>query len=146
MRKQKDKTPEQHRKFLYETVIPFIKNMPADDECYIEGAATLNFNTYVSEHDRHTACEITDQYNCGRKGCLAGWYLMLSDRENRLLERERDKIDHFNVQALSTHFGIPHREASNLFSGKSPGATQHGTLSHRKGILRRFMNFIGDYA
>lgn len=142
-------------KFLRDTVIPHLQDMPTieevSDEVMIthcesldvaenrvavdylatgndqirakQGKAILNFNLYKSNHTPmgFDPLPVSKEYDCSREGCLAGWYVMMNERDGvdgedmYLLKRGYD------TRQLRHHFGLEGGEVQLLF-----GATLHG--------------------
>ena len=114
--------------YLKEKVFPFLRSMPTVEEA-IDGevgasAAILDFDEYIIDLKGK---EITDQYSCGRTGCLAGWYVMLSEQEGRLQEDDIEALkDHWDEELLAAHFDIDCTEAGALFGSKGGGHREYG--------------------
>lgn len=136
----------ENRKYLHDVVFPHLKNMPTQyDSCNIGNPALLDFDVYIFNHSRLNTDDITDEYNCGRKGCLAGWYVMLSDRDKRINVDDRRRIQGYDLYSLANHFDLDLPTARQLFAALSPSATNRGSLIYRKGILNRAMKLRGDF-
>ena len=135
-------------KYLKEEIFPFLREMPtieqvADGEApYM--SAVLDFDEYwIDEMGK----PITDEYSCGRAGCLAGWYVMISEQEGRLTDEELVKLkDGFSERRLGEHFGIEYCEAGELFGSKGGGFNQDGhydtneILADREEFLDRLLD------
>lgn len=146
-----------NRFFLYKTVFPFLQKMPTVEDqqkglVAENGIAICNLSHYIDHHDNRTAHEeISQEYNCGRDGCLAGWYVMLSDRDNRFGPCERNEVAAYDNGDLARHFGIGgHNEGELLFSTRGSGveesnSTTRKALRARKRQLRTFMEDLGDF-
>lgn len=113
-------------KYLKEEIFPFLREMPtieqlADGEASYM-SATLDFDEYwIDEMGK----PITNEYSCGRAGCLAGWYVMISEQEGRLTDEELVKLkDKFSERRLGEHFGIDRFDAVRLFGSKDHGFKQ----------------------
>lgn len=146
-----------NRLFLLNTVFPFLQKMPTiedhDKGKTDHNAAICNLGTYIKDHDNRTAGEEIDPaYHCGREGCLAGWYVMLSDRDKRFGPFERNEIAGYDNLDLAKHFGLDGYDAgARLFSGLGSGiedsrATTRKALRERKRHLREVMTHLGDFA
>lgn len=118
-------TGKQNLEFLVNTVIPHLEEMVAVEECPLDSdTAILDFDEYAKKP--HWSSElmgrkITSAYNCGRKGCLAGWYLMMSEENKRLDKDELQQIAGFSIFALGDHFNITEHETEGLFNQLSGG-------------------------
>lgn len=162
----------QHRKFLYNVVLPHLETMPTAEEaledtrrtnpdlasatytssrvCAIPGKAILNLNQYVRVADHNVPVNRSNKYNCGRTGCFAGWYVMISDNYNRLSEYERSDIEDYNTGDLAEHFGISHKEAGWLFGALGQGIEKfhepsREALKKRAEKLKSIMTRKGDF-
>ena len=147
-----------NRFFLYKTVFPFLQKMPtAEDQMngkVSSGTAVCNLNHYIDNHDNRTAPqEITDEFSCGRDGCLAGWYVMLSDRDKRFGIFERKEVSQYDNAYLARHFGLEgYNAGEKLFGTKGSGiegeysATTRIALRKRKQHLRSIMEEMGDFS
>jgi len=114
----------QHRKFLFDVVLPHLEEMPVaeefPDQITVLKQAVLNLNEYTRDEK---ACKaVSGGYDCGRTGCFAGWYLMISDKFNRLLTCEAEVIEDYDTSDLAEHFGISDDDAEDLFSTRGSGA------------------------
>ncbi len=150
-----------HLRFLRNTVLPHLKEMPTIDECAIgveienkeewehfyefgetdmacdldidyivepevkRDRAIFNLNTYIS-NTRTNENPVSDKYNCGREGCLAGWYAILgkelqSDHLPFLSLTEQGQVGSYDISMLSHHFGILRTETNNLFGSLGKG-------------------------
>lgn len=144
-----------NRFFLLKTVFPFLQKMPTvedrDNGKAETGAAICNLGTYITDHDNRTAAEIDPAYHCGRTGCLAGWYVMLSDRDKRFGAMERAEVAGYDNGDLAMHFGLHSGyDGERLFSGlgsgiENYGATTRRALRDRKRALREMMEKLGDF-
>jgi hypothetical protein len=145
-----------NRHFLLKTVFPFLQKMPTKEDLENGktdyGAAICNLGSYIDHHDARTAAEDIDgEYHCGRVGCLAGWYVMLSDRDKRLGPFERKEIAGYDNTDLAVHFGLEsYNQSESLFSAlgggvEDLGATTRGALRERKKRLREIMEEHGDF-
>ncbi len=147
-----------NRLYLLKTVFPFLQKMPTVEDRVNgkteRGAAICNLGSYIDDHDNRAAPEeITDDYHCGRTGCLAGWYVMLSDRDTRFGPCERNEVAGYDNLDLANHFGLDggHRAGEQLFSALGSGiengdATTRKALRERKRLLRDTMTQMGDFA
>jgi hypothetical protein len=111
--------------YLINTVAPFLNNMKSNEEHCEMSDAVLDFNEYIRLPSNSSVLldrKITDAHNCGRSGCLAGWYTMLSEQDKRLSANELSDIQAFSENALADHFGIEVHEATALFGGSGDGA------------------------
>ena len=86
-----------------------------------EDKAIFNLNTYMA-NSRATGARITNEYDCGREGCFAGWYCMMGREKGFLDDHESREVALYNIQLLSRHFGIAGGEALMLFSSLGKGA------------------------
>lgn len=136
---------QQNRDYLREEVIPHVREMARRQEvkmlhalgtCYIdpselvdnldpqdEKPAVLNFGIYDQVYSKN--CNIiNDKYDCGRTGCLAGWYVMMSEQDRRFIpwDPQWTSIKSFDTRALARHFNIAYEEAIDLFSSTGEGA------------------------
>jgi len=145
-----------NRLFLLKTVFPFLQKMPTKEDLELgkteEGAAICNLGSYIDNHDARSAPEEIDgEYTCGRIGCLAGWYVMLSDRDERFGAFERAEVAGYSNDELASHFGLSsYNQSESLFSAlgggiESMGATTRGALRDRKKHLREIMGNLGDF-
>jgi hypothetical protein len=145
-----------NRFFLLKTVFPFLQKMPTKEDLINGktevGAAICNLGSYIDHHDARTAPEEIDgEYHCGRIGCLAGWYVMLSDRDGRLGAFERAEIAGYDNDELAQHFGLQsYSQSESLFSALGGGvedtqATTRRALRERKKRLREIMEAQGDF-
>ena len=119
-------TPRQKRnvKFLHEKVFPHLMDMPTVEEYEDladspDDGAYLDMDSWVSQY-RANDNKISCKYDCGRSGCLAGWYVMMSE-ENKRFSRTKDKPE-FEMDKLGDHFGFSTFEADLLFEGKGAGS------------------------
>ena len=158
----------QHRKFLYNVVVPHLEAMPTAEEvledargtnlemytpsrvCAIPGKAVLNLSQYVRVADNDVPINRSNKYNCGRTGCLAGWYVMISDNYDRLSDLERDDVDDYDISSLAGHFGISYQEADWLFSSLGQGIENdhdpnREALKKRANKLKSIMTRKGDF-
>ena len=146
----------QHRKFLLDVVLPHLEEMPVAEEfghtTMVAKQAILNLNEYTRDEQ---ACKpVSGGYDCGRTGCFAGWYLMISDKFNRLLACESDVIEDYDTDSLAEHFGISSDDSENLFSTRGSGvesASDHSVdtrecLQMRKKKLKAIMRRKRDFA
>jgi len=145
-----------NRFFLLKTVFPFLQKMPTVEDQLkgkaVSGTAICNLNSYIDHHDNRTAPEDIDgEYHCGRIGCLAGWYVMCSDRDERFGAMERSEIAGYDNTDLALHFGLSsYNESESLFSAlgggvEAQGTTTRGALRERKKHLREIMENLGDF-
>ena len=132
-------------KFLQQTVIPFLEDMPTIDEIadtsisyygesadfeleyncdwtIKQGKSLLNFNSY---RDNNTPIgfdllPISKKYECSREGCLAGWYVFMKEANDP--EDDLSKIKCYSIMRLAQHFGIPTGQAMMLFGSLTQGA------------------------
>jgi hypothetical protein len=135
----------QNREYLRNEVIPHVRKMAERQElrmlkelgtCYIDPGslidevphadgdrpAVLNFGIYEQIYAKN--CNIIDdEYNCGRTGCLAGWYLMMSEQDRRFIPWDPQwlMIKSFDTRRLAQHFNISHHEALDLFGSTGEG-------------------------
>lgn len=147
-----------NRLYLLKTVFPFLTKMPTKEDLERgkteRGAAICNLGSYIDHHNNRTAPEdITKDYHCGRTGCLAGWYVMLSDRDKRFGPCERNEIAGYDNLDLAKHFGLHggHDAGQRLFSAlgsgiEDGGSTTRKALNARKRHLRETMENMGDFA
>jgi len=147
-------TPRQNREYLRDVVLPHLKDMWSaqakrmlrimgteyddpddflgmhqmrfqegvlDDD--VEAPAGLDFSMYQRIYKKN--CNIiTDQHNCGRTGCFAGWYAMMSDQQRRFIPWDptwTSIMEDFDTKALARHFGIGHSQAHDLFASIGEG-------------------------
>lgn len=118
--------PAENLKYLIETVVPFIEKIEEHDDG-TGTCTTLNFDEYFFKPNYGPAAgrKISKKYDCGRQGCLAGWYVMMSEQDKRLTERQLAVLlNGFSENALSEHFGIEYRDAAALFGGIGDGEEQ----------------------
>lgn len=155
---------KQNRDYLRDTVIPHVREMARRQEnrmvqelgtCYIDPSeliddlnrdpegceydakkpAVLNFGVYDKIYAKN--CNIiNDQYDCGREGCLAGWYVMMSEQQRRFQpwDPQWTGIKKFSTHALAKHFNISFCEAHDLFGSTGEGAERES-----------LEDFEGDY-
>lgn len=152
-----DNRARDNRLFLLKTVFPFLQKMPTKEDLENGktdyGAAICNLGSYIDHHDARTAPEEIDgEYHCGRVGCLAGWYVMLSDRDQRFGAFERCEIAGYDNGDLARHFGLigGYDAGEKLFSALGGGietlqATTRVALRERKKLLRGTMTDMGDF-
>lgn len=115
-------------KYLIEEVIPHISGMKGHSGSCKLSDAVLDFNEYIREPTSSETLmnrKLTTQHNCGRSGCLAGWYTMLSAQDERLMAYDQSQIMSFSENALADHFGISVQEANELFGGTGDGIESH---------------------
>lgn len=130
-------------KLLRDVTIPHLRNMPKAEEFYtiIEydgeefefygsyngsdktNSAILNFNCYIEDNrgfkkEENLSREISDKYDCGYEGCLAGWHFLLQEQAGA---PESELVKNYSVEALAEHFDISRSEAMNLFSSAGLG-------------------------
>jgi len=141
---------KQNREYLRDTVIPHVREVAKRQEirmlrelgtayidpselvdnldCEEEGAydaekpAILNFGIYDKVYSKN--CNIiNDEYNCGREGCLAGWYLMMSEQQRRFQpwDPQWTSIQGFSTHDLAKHFNISFHDAHELFGSTGEG-------------------------
>ena len=87
-----------------------------------ERPAVLNFGLYEQVYSKN--CNIiNDEYNCGRTGCLAGWYVMMSEQDRRFIpwDPQWTSIKQFSTHQLAKHFNISFGEAHDLFGSTGEG-------------------------
>lgn len=113
-------------KFLHEKVFPHMQNMPTVEEyealeCDGTGddVAYLDLDSWTSQY-RANGNKITCAYDCGKSGCVAGWYVMMSDERRRFAKT--DDKPKFEMAELGDHFGFSTFEADLLFEGKGQGS------------------------
>lgn len=126
-------TPEENLKYLQDVVIPFVELMPQNEDNPAAGRACFDLNSYIgirglSGNDNAVgtriypeAGAISEKYNCGYVGCLAGWYALMSNQDKRLLPDEQRRLDHFNHDLLAEHFGVTSGEIFALFGTRNCG-------------------------
>lgn len=155
----------QHRRYLLNRVIPHLEKMPEVDITTLsfsdrKNVAVFNLDAYAENHryDADAPCAITNEYNCGREGCLAGWYLMMSVQDERLTGEEHRRIRGYDAEGLGEHFGLPGEAFTQgrlLFAALGSGverrtrADDHGlntkaALDKRKQYLLTLMTELGD--
>lgn len=150
--------------YLRDTVIPHLEGMPSVEEFIAvrdntsiplkirsvlsNALAVFSLDTFVSIGAFKNKDKISSTYDCGRHGCLAGWYTMMSRQDKRLDKRDREKLRNFSEHQLAIHFGIPNNQVTDLFdtlgdgcesrSAKfgAYGGTNHGALKIRKTRLK----------
>ncbi len=141
---------QQNREYLRNEVIPHVREMAQRQEkrmleeigtCYVDPSdltdnldpedmkpAILNFAIYEQVYSKN--CNIiNDKYDCGRTGCLAGWYLMMSEQQRRFLpwDPQWTSIQGFSTQNLARHFNISFNESHDIFGSTGEGA-EHEAL------------------
>lgn len=119
--------PAANLAYLIETVIPFISGMKDRHESNGISDAVLDFDEYIREPTKSETLmgrELTTAHNCGRVGCLAGWYTMLSAQDERLPEEELVSLSSYSEYMLSIHFDISMSESVGLFGGQGGGAEE----------------------
>lgn len=146
---------KQNRDYLQNEVIPHVRKMAQRQEqrmleklgtsytspdelitCYAdkrETSAILNFGLYEQIYAKN--CNIiNDKYNCGRQGCLAGWYLMMSEQDRRFIpwDPQWTSIKQFDTRKLARHFNISNTEAHDLFGSTGEGV-ERDSLEGREG-------------
>lgn len=92
------------------------------EEWEAEKPAALNFAVYDKIYAKN--CNIiNDKYDCGREGCLAGWYLMMSEQDRRFIpwDPQWKSIARFDIGDLARHFNISKAEAHDLFGSTGEG-------------------------
>lgn len=134
----------QNREYLRDEVIPHVREMAKRQEismlkalgtCYIDPSeliddldpedtkpAVLNFGIYDQVYSKN--CNIiNDEYNCGRTGCLAGWYVMMSEQQRRFQpwDPQWTGIKQFSTHSLAKHFNISFSDAHDLFGSTGEG-------------------------
>ncbi len=142
---------QQNREYLRDVVIPHVREMAKRQEirmlrelgtAYIDPSelvdeverdpeictyeakkpAVLNFGIYDQVYSKN--CNIiNDKFDCGRTGCLAGWYLMMSEQQRRFQpwDPEWTMIKGFNTHDLAKHFNISFRDSHDLFGSTGEG-------------------------
>jgi len=96
----------------------------------LQGRAVLDFNVYCQKNTPigFDQLPVTDEYNCSRQGCLAGWYMFMRDNDTEkgldtgLEEVVRRPISGYSVTSLSIHFAIGGGQAQMLFGSLLKGA------------------------
>ena len=96
------------------------RNAEEDDEGLPLNTAVFNLDTYI-ETDRKSGSPISDAYDCGYTGCLAGWYKLLAVRDNLI---EEDILPDFDSYGLADHFDIPIEDSIRLFTTLGAGAEE----------------------
>jgi hypothetical protein len=75
----------------------------------------------LAEHVKN----VTSNYECGFRGCFAGWYALLSQKDGLLTETElitEGLTRHqFDYQHLAAHFEISYNESKALFASFGGG-------------------------
>lgn len=113
--------------YLLRTVYPHVEKMETVDG-YQNGGAGIRaiFNLSVYQGDsRATGEPITDAYNCGMEGCVAGWYVMLAERDGVIDAEDSEALSGWDLAELAFHFGIEHHQAAALFESRGRGAETH---------------------
>jgi hypothetical protein len=138
---------QQNREYLRDVVIPHVREVAKRQELmmlktlgtsYIDPSelvdnldpedmkpAILNFGIYDKVYAKN--CNIiNDNYDCGREGCLAGWYLMMSEQQRRFVpwDPQWTSIKEFGTHALAKHFNISFSESHDLFGSTGEGVEQ----------------------
>lgn len=143
-------------RFLHEKVFPHMEGMPTvesyeEQDNPADSIAYLDLDSWTSQY-RANGNKITCAYDCGKSGCVAGWYVMMSD-EKRRFDRTKDKPK-FDMMDLGDHFGFSTFEADLLFEGKGQGSERldygddcdidtHETIRNRKEFLECLMMQYG---
>lgn len=88
-----------------------------------QGKAILNFNVYTENHTPlgFEALTCTKRYDCSREGCLAGWYVFLTEEDGRDKDMESISFD-YSIFSLARHFRIDSGQAQMLFGSLLKGA------------------------
>jgi len=144
-------TKKQNREYLRDTVIPHVREMvklqelrmlrtlgttyinpdelighlgcEVQDESEPRKPAILNFALYEQTYAKN--CNIiNNQYDCGRTGCLAGWYMMMSEQQRRFVpwDPQWTSIKRFRLHDLAKHFNISFDDAHDIFGSTGEGA------------------------
>ena len=98
-------------------------NRPQNEQWEAKKPAVLNFGLY--NHVYAANCNIiNDKYDCGRTGCLAGWYMMMSEQQRRFQpwDPQWTSILSFSTHDLARHFNISFTEAHDIFGSTGEGA------------------------
>lgn len=111
--------------------VEFWCNDSASGRKLLQGKAVLDFNVYCATNTPLGFDQIppTDEYNCSRQGCLAGWYVFLRDEDTRVgkpnldfSDLARTRIGTYSAEALAHHFQIGGGESQMLFGSLLKGA------------------------
>jgi len=110
--------------FLSEVVMPHVQAMTTLEKWNrdIAGCAVMDFNSYI-DNTHATGKPVSKQYDCGMRGCLAGWYRMMAREDERIGPYD---LDGFALSELAEHFGIEHTQAVCLFAGLGGGYENDG--------------------
>ena len=69
--------------------------------------------------------KVTSNYECGYRGCFAGWYALLSQKDGLLTEEDLQEEGltrfKFDYQHLARHFGVTYNESKALFASFGGG-------------------------
>jgi len=110
--------------YLRDVVMPHVRKMPTiedwnndDDDTLSLDSAVLNFDEY-QEYGRETSKPVSDAFDCGLEGCLAGWYRWLAIRDRKIEDWE---LSDFQYDELAYHFGIDEKDAIRLFTSSGSG-------------------------
>ena len=107
--------------YLLNTVVPHLETMTTVDKWRLEGmeygCAILDFDQYV-DASQSTGKPVSKKYDCGMRGCFAGWYRMLAEEDGLI---ESHHLQSFSLQDLSDHFGLEFNQSIKLFTGLSGG-------------------------
>lgn len=145
-------SPKQNRDYLYNTVLPHMREMwelqatrmehvlgteygAPDDfiECRVDveqddgevdvpNPALIDFSMYHNIYEPN--CNIiNDKHDCGRTGCFAGWYVMMSEQDRRFIPWDPNwkAIQSFDIASLARHFNLSKADTHDLFAGLGDG-------------------------
>lgn len=124
--------PKANLRYLQETVVPFIEKMPQVEDSPGSNQACFDLNAYIGTRSclrpsmkpdgrRAFPEKISDKYDCGFVGCLAGWYVMMSRQDGRIDNGVLKSLEHFQQNALADHFDIEEAEVYALFGTRNCG-------------------------
>jgi hypothetical protein len=132
-------------RYLRNRVVEHIQDMPQKEEVDAHGAAEDHSAVFdlqyfqitdgrdsSAQEDQKTSVplaenikKVTTKYDCGYRGCFAGWYALLSQKDGLLTEDEllTDGLTRFqfDYQHLAGHFGISYNESKALFASFGGG-------------------------
>ncbi len=107
--------------YLQDVVFPHVETMPTvrrwNSGELKDDTAVLDFGSYI-DNARANGKPVSKKYDCGVRGCLAGWYRMLAQEDDRIGE---DDLNGFVLTELAEHFGIAYDDAAALFAGMGGG-------------------------
>ncbi len=129
--------------YLLDTVVPHLETMvPVEkwrNERMAPGCALLDFDSYM-DGSQSTGKPVSKKYDCGMRGCFAGWYRLLAEEDGRIGDFD---LASFSLSNLAEHFGIEFNQAIHLFAGLHGGI--EGDVTYKTEATREALAARKDY-